>query len=134
MIEKLKEADDSEKWQCYRNLGKTEELKKNYKNAIKYFTQALEYTEESNKGFTLQKLGECQIKTDFFDNGIKNLTIAAKLQPFEEAKIYRKIGEFYEKKGNLSKTIDYFEKAMKINPKIGVKRKLSTYKEQLKME
>lgn len=44
--------------------------------------------------------------------------------------IYRKIGEFYEDSGNIIKTIEFWEKAIQINPKIGVKRKLNSYKKQ----
>jgi len=43
-------------------------------------------------------------------------------------KIFREIGEFYEKLGDLKKTIQYWEKAIEINPKVGIKRKLDNYK------
>lgn len=42
--------------------------------------------------------------------------------------IYREIGECYEAKGDVENTIFYWEKAMEINPKIGVKRKLARLK------
>lgn len=44
--------------------------------------------------------------------------------------IYREIGECYEAKGDLENTIFYWEKAVEINPKIGVKRKLSKLKSE----
>jgi tetratricopeptide (TPR) repeat protein len=44
--------------------------------------------------------------------------------------IYREIGECYEAKGDIENTIFYWEKAVDINPKIGVKRKLSKLKYQ----
>ncbi|WP_034890597.1 tetratricopeptide repeat protein [Gillisia sp. Hel_I_29] len=43
-------------------------------------------------------------------------------------KLYRRIGEFYENKGEINQTIHYWEKAIQINPKVGVKRKLQSYK------
>lgn len=46
-------------------------------------------------------------------------------------KVYREIGEFYETKGNFEKTIEYWEKAIEINPKVGIKRKLDKYKKKL---
>ncbi|WP_370173247.1 hypothetical protein [Leeuwenhoekiella palythoae] len=43
-------------------------------------------------------------------------------------KVFREIGEFYENLGDLKKTIQYWEKAIEINPKVGIKRKLNDYK------
>lgn len=42
--------------------------------------------------------------------------------------IYRKIGEYHEKNGDIPKTIEFWEKAIEVNPKVGVKRKLNSYK------
>ena len=42
--------------------------------------------------------------------------------------IYRKIGEYHEKKNDIAKTIEYWEKSIELNPKVGVKRKLNLYK------
>jgi len=43
-------------------------------------------------------------------------------------KVFREIGEFYENLGDFNKTIQYWEKAIEINPKVGIKRKLDDYK------
>ena len=48
--------------------------------------------------------------------------------PEIKAKIYREIGEIYEKLGDLGKTIKHFEKALAINPKVGVKLRLKELK------
>lgn len=45
--------------------------------------------------------------------------------------IYRKIGEYYEASGDIINTIENWEKAIQINPKIGVKRKLEVLKKKL---
>jgi hypothetical protein len=50
---------------------------------------------------------------------------------FGQDKIYRKIGEFYESTGNTIKTIENWDKAIQINPKIGIKRKLDILKRKL---
>lgn len=49
---------------------------------------------------------------------------------FGNDKIYRMIGEYHEANEDISKTIENWEKAMQINPKIGVKRKLDNLKKQ----
>ncbi len=43
-------------------------------------------------------------------------------------RIYRKIGEYYEANNDIEKTIEYWKKAIEINPKVGVKRKLDKIK------
>ncbi|UCS95417.1 hypothetical protein KZP23_10575 [Echinicola marina] len=42
--------------------------------------------------------------------------------------IFRNLGEFYEEKGDIKKTVENWEIAIKINPKVGVKRRLTSYK------
>ncbi|TZF83916.1 hypothetical protein FW774_10695 [Pedobacter sp. BS3] len=49
---------------------------------------------------------------------------------FGKDKIYRMIGEYYEANADIPKTIENWEKAIQINPKIGVKRKLDSLKKQ----
>lgn len=44
--------------------------------------------------------------------------------------LYRKIGDYYEYNGDKENTIKYWEEALKINPKIGVKRKLESMKKK----
>ena len=46
-------------------------------------------------------------------------------------RIYRMIGEYYEANGNTLKTIENWDKAIEINPKIGVKRKLEILKRKI---
>ncbi len=43
-------------------------------------------------------------------------------------KLYRMIGEYYECNNELEKTIDYWERAIKINPKVGIKMRLKKLK------
>lgn len=47
---------------------------------------------------------------------------------FGKDKIYRKIGEYFEVKGEFENTIKYWELALEINPKVGVSRKLKSLK------
>ena len=49
---------------------------------------------------------------------------------FGKDKIYRMIGEYYEANDNIEQTIENWEKAVSINPKVGVKRKLDNLKKQ----
>ncbi|MCF8245509.1 MAG: hypothetical protein K9J37_13540 [Saprospiraceae bacterium] len=117
----------------FRRLGEASELKGDLLAAIENFKAALEAADEDLvKGIEAQKLGECLIKAGKTDLGIQSLSIAAKFQPSQEAKIYRRIGEIYEDKGDFKKVIEFFEKAMAVNPKIGVKSKLAKYQNQLK--
>ena len=45
-------------------------------------------------------------------------------------RIYRMIGEYFEANNDVVKTIEYWERALEINPKVGVKRKLDKLKKQ----
>jgi tetratricopeptide (TPR) repeat protein len=47
---------------------------------------------------------------------------------FGKSNIYRKIGEFYMAAGNIPKTIENWNRALEIDPKVGVKRKLEALK------
>jgi hypothetical protein len=51
-----------------------------------------------------------------------------KTYSFSFDKIYRKIGEYHETKNEIQKTILFWEKAIELNPKVGIKRKLEIYK------
>lgn len=62
----------------------------------------------------------------------KILEINDEENPYGTDLIYRNLGEFYEKKGNISKTIECWEKAVEINPKVGIKRRLNKYKKNVK--
>jgi hypothetical protein len=43
-------------------------------------------------------------------------------------RIYRKIGEYYESNNKVEKTIEFWEKAIALNPKVGIARKLEGLK------
>lgn len=58
----------------------------------------------------------------------KALTDSNAPYSFGKDKIYRMIGEYYNANGDTEKTIENWDKAMQVNPKIGVKRKLETLK------
>ena len=45
--------------------------------------------------------------------------------------IYRKIGEYYEASGDTIKTIENWEKALTINPSVGIKRKFDSLKKSI---
>ena len=53
---------------------------------------------------------------------------------FGKDKIYRMIGEYHEANGDVAKTIENWEKAMQINSKSGVKRKLDILKKNQKVK
>lgn len=50
--------------------------------------------------------------------------------PNEKASVYRTIGEVKERTGNVEEAIQNYEKALALNPKVGVKRRLSALKKQ----
>ena len=50
---------------------------------------------------------------------------------FGKDMLYRKIGEYYEAAGDISKTIENWEKALVINPKVGIKRKFDVLKKRI---
>lgn len=50
------------------------------------------------------------------------------LHGFGEDRLYRRIGEYYDAVGDISKAIENWDKAIQINPKVGIKRKLDALK------
>jgi tetratricopeptide (TPR) repeat protein len=48
--------------------------------------------------------------------------------PNEKANAYRTAGEVNEAMGQTDNAIKYYEKAIELNPKVGVKRRLSALK------
>lgn len=58
----------------------------------------------------------------------KGLTDSNASYSFGKDRIYRMIGEYYDANGDIERTIENWNKAMQINPKIGVKRKLDNLK------
>lgn len=50
---------------------------------------------------------------------------------FGKDKIYRMMGEFYEANGDYGKAIEYWEKAMEINSKVGIRRKYEALKKRI---
>ena len=50
---------------------------------------------------------------------------------FGKDMLYRKIGEYYEAAGDISKTIENWEKALVINLKVGIKRKFDVLKKRI---
>lgn len=50
---------------------------------------------------------------------------------FGQDRLYRKIGEYYEVAGDTNNAIKNWEKALALNPKVGIKRKLKLLKEQI---
>lgn len=91
------------------------------------------------KGSTYDRLCLFQSKTDeekFKDKGYLNILKSALTDKdasysFGQDRIYRMLGEFYEANNDIEKTIENWEKAVQINPKVGIKRKLDSLKKQL---
>jgi hypothetical protein len=78
------------------------------------------------------KADEVKLKDpSYLDLLDKALTDKDASYSFGKDKIYRMIGEYYEANGDIPKTIENWEKAMQINPKIGVKRKLDAWKKKV---
>jgi hypothetical protein len=48
--------------------------------------------------------------------------------PNEQAKVYRTMGEVFEVLGERSKAAEHYERALRLNPKVGVRRKLDALK------
>jgi len=91
------------------------------------------------RGSTYDRLCLFQSKTDeekFKDEAYLNILKSALTDndasySFGQDRIYRMLGEFYEANNDREKTIEHWEKAVQINPKVGIKRKLDSLKKQL---
>lgn len=130
--DKLNEVDGKNKRIYYRSLGEAEEARGNFELAIDYFDKSMKTaTQEYHKASDAERLGACQVKIGLIEEGVDNFELAAHLDSSQQARIYRKIGEIFEEKEDYVKTVFYFERAISANPKIGIKRKLSKYKEKI---
>jgi hypothetical protein len=106
----------------------------NYKgtpiNTKEYENEILE------KGTILKKLRLCFLRSEEHRIGAEDflmilqqaLTDKESCYTYGEAILYRKAGECFESLGNIPMTIDNWQKAVQLNPKIGVLRKLNKYK------
>jgi tetratricopeptide (TPR) repeat protein len=77
----------------------------------------------------VDKSDEIKLKEPvYLDLLTKALTDKDASYSFGKDKIYRMIGEYHEANGDVTKTIENWDKALQLNPKIGVKRKLDSLK------
>lgn len=53
------------------------------------------------------------------------------LMNYGEDKLHRRLGEFYEFQGDFEKTLAHWEKALALNPKVGVKRRFDSIRKKL---
>lgn len=75
--EKEKKLKDKEiMWTIYHHLGVAYSLKENFKKAIKYYQQAIEY---ENKSQSILYIGECYMNLGKENQGIAFLRTAAKM-------------------------------------------------------
>jgi len=92
-------------------------------------------------GFELHFMARQKINSleDIFDSRIVNeifLLLETALQrgldPYlnEQAAIHRTMGEMFEKLRQMNKAIEHYEKALDLNPRIGLKRKLQAIKQK----
>lgn len=79
-----------------------------------------------------EKIDEVKFKDpNYLELLQKALTDKDASYSFGKDRIYRIIGEYYEANDDIPRTIENWEKAMQINPKIGVKRKLEAIKKKI---
>lgn len=82
----------------------------------------------------LKQLSDAGLKQEDADDLLQMLKRALKTNlnkfPNEQAKAYRVIGEVYEALGDVHVAIEKYEKAIELNPKVGVKRQLEKLKKQ----
>jgi tetratricopeptide (TPR) repeat protein len=99
---------------------------------------------ENRDGFTLLRASQEELrnlgKEISQENGARildDLTKAAERLPQkyseQHAEIYRATGEILEAWGDNKRAVEYFEAALKMNPKIGVKRRLEKIRAQTKL-
>jgi len=78
------------------------------------------------------KPNEAKLKdANYLDLLTKAITDKDASYSFGKDGLYRMIGEYYEANGDILKTIKNWEKAIEINPKIGIKRKLDALKKKI---
>ena len=61
---------------------------------------------------------------------LRSLDDREAVDAFGKDKLYRMIGEFYDARGDKEKTVDYWEKAIQVNAKVGIKQKLDALKQK----
>jgi hypothetical protein len=65
--------------------------------------------------------------TDYINYLLESLKDENVLYSYGKDRLLRRIGEYYEFHGDIDNTIKYWKEAIKLNPKIGVKKKLDGY-------
>lgn len=102
----------------------------NQLNEVEYEKQVM------NEGSVYDKLIHYHYKPDevklkdrkYLDLLLQSLKDENASYSFGQDKLYRMIGEYYEANGETRQTIENWEKAIEINPKVGVKKKLDLLK------
>ena len=97
----------------YHNIGSCYYSLKNFKLALKFFLKA----HQLNKSFqeTLLSLGMVCSQLNENENALRyyNLALDTKVDQF---KVFKSLGDFYQKNKNYDLSIAYYEKSININP------------------
>ena len=94
-------------------LGVISEQKKNYDDAIEYYTESLRIKNDSQ---IYENLGACYIKKGNYEMAYASLTKAMLLNP-NKYEIYNNLGAVLERSGNFDGAAQVLEIAIKLNPK-----------------
>lgn len=115
-----------------RNFTYEVDYQGNQTNKDEYDAQILEKGSIYDKlWFYSDKPDEIKFKDkDYLDLLFKATKDKDAQYSFGLDRLYRMIGEYYEANNETSKTIEYWEKAIEVNPKVGVKRKLDKLKSE----
>lgn len=107
-------SKDSKSLQANLNLAFALMMQKKYKDAIVFFSKAIElapYLENaiSNRGF-------CKVQLGDLENAFTDLEQALEINP-DQTYMWRNMGAYYLKAGDYQKALEHFEKSKSLEPR-----------------
>lgn len=130
-----KAKSDKQKSSILFDLGTAYQRKKNYDQAIAYYSQALRINENAgnkkNVATLSSNLGVCYFGKRDFDNAVANYARAAAIYEETDNKkaqlvVYSNIATVYNEMGNVGKAVEYYEKSMELNDALGNQQNVAT--------
>jgi len=105
---------------AYSNIGTLYKSQKDYKNAINAFNSA---SKIQNRAYYHYQIGDCYYELNQFDKALDSFFTAVSINPKstdadkkELVSLFERISEIYGKKTDFSKSLEFANKGLEINP------------------
>jgi adenylate cyclase len=135
LTELPKAKSEKQKSAILYDLGTAFQRKKNYDQAIEYYSQALRINDaagnKKNVATLSSNLGVCYFGKRDFNNAVTHYSRAAAIYEETDNKkaqlvVYSNIATVYNEMGNVGKSVEYYEKSMDLNDALGNQQNVAT--------